>query len=88
MQLHVSMYRDIHTLQPYIIDFTQRGCHTLRCIYVFLWISEQTAIISQYIVNCFCNRHDVCLLRGTDRNKSISLYNNQLSTSAQQFYYC
>ena len=26
----VSMYRDIHTLQPYIIDFTQRGCHTLR----------------------------------------------------------
>jgi len=24
------MYRDIHTLQPYIIDFTQRGCHTLR----------------------------------------------------------
>jgi len=26
----VCMYRDIHTLQPYIIDFTQRGCHTLR----------------------------------------------------------
>jgi len=28
----VCMYRDIHTLQPYIIDFTQRGCHTLRRI--------------------------------------------------------
>ena len=28
----VWMYRDIHTLQPYIIDFTQRGCHTLRYI--------------------------------------------------------
>jgi len=26
----VCMYRDIHTLQPYIIDFTERGCHTLR----------------------------------------------------------
>ena len=26
----VCMYRDIHTLQPYIIDFTQRGCQTLR----------------------------------------------------------
>ena len=26
----VCMYIDIHTLQPYIIDFTQRGCHTLR----------------------------------------------------------
>ena len=26
----VCMYRDIHTLQPYIVDFTQRGCHTLR----------------------------------------------------------
>ena len=26
----VCMYRDINTLQPYIIDFTQRGCHTLR----------------------------------------------------------
>ena len=26
----VCMYRDIHTLQPYIIDLTQRGCHTLR----------------------------------------------------------
>jgi len=26
----VCMYRDIHTLQPYIIDFTQLGCHTLR----------------------------------------------------------
>jgi len=24
------MHRDIHTLQPYIIDFTQRGCHTLK----------------------------------------------------------
>ena len=29
----VCMYRDIHTLQPYIIDFTQRGCHTLRYIF-------------------------------------------------------
>jgi len=29
----VCMYRDIHTLQPYIIDFTQRGCHTLRQVY-------------------------------------------------------
>ena len=28
----VCIYRDIHTLQPYIIDFTQRGCHTLRFI--------------------------------------------------------
>ena len=28
----VCMYRDIHTLQPYIIDFTQRGCHTLRFV--------------------------------------------------------
>jgi len=28
----VCMYRDIHTLQPYIIDFTQRGCDTLRSI--------------------------------------------------------
>ena len=27
----VCMYRDIHTLQPYIIDLTQRGCHTLSC---------------------------------------------------------
>jgi hypothetical protein len=26
----VCMYRDIHTLQLYIIDLTQRGCHTLR----------------------------------------------------------
>ena len=26
----VCMYRDINTLKPYIIDFTQRGCHTLR----------------------------------------------------------
>ena len=26
----VCMYRDIHTIQPYITDFTQRGCHTLR----------------------------------------------------------
>ena len=26
----VCMYRDIHTLQPYITDFTQRGCHTLK----------------------------------------------------------
>jgi len=26
----VCTYRDIHTLQPYIIDFTQWGCHTLR----------------------------------------------------------
>ena len=26
----VCMYRDIHILQPYIIDFIQRGCHTLR----------------------------------------------------------
>ena len=26
----VCVYRDIHTLQPYIIDFTQLGCHTLR----------------------------------------------------------
>ena len=26
----VCMYRDIDTIQPYIIDFTQRGCHTLR----------------------------------------------------------
>ena len=31
----VCMYRDIHTLQPYIIDFTQRGCHTLR-LYVYI----------------------------------------------------
>ena len=29
----VCMYRNIHTLQPYIIDFTQRGCHTLRFDY-------------------------------------------------------
>ena len=42
----VCMYRDIHTLQPYIIDFTQRGCHTLRLgnhafifvVFIFLFI--------------------------------------------------
>ena len=28
----VCIYRDIHTLQPYIIDFTQRGCHTLSSL--------------------------------------------------------
>ena len=33
----VCMYRDIHTLQPYIIDFTQRGCHTLRLILYKIW---------------------------------------------------
>ena len=32
----VCMYRDIHTLQPYIIDFIQRGCHTLRLCRVSL----------------------------------------------------
>ena len=31
----VCMYRDIHTLQPYIIDFTQRGWHTLRLLQTF-----------------------------------------------------
>ena len=34
------MYRDIHTLQPYIIDFTQRGCHTLRFkTHILCWVS-------------------------------------------------
>jgi len=40
----VCMYRDIHTLQPYIIDFTQRGCHTLRLIYRFSRFQEQYLI--------------------------------------------
>jgi len=34
----------------------------------FVWISEQTAIISLYSINLmgFYNRDGVCLLRGTD----------------------
>jgi len=34
----------------------------------FVWISEQTAIISLYSINwlVFYNRDVVCLLRGTD----------------------
>ena len=28
----VCIYRDIYTVQLYIIDLTQRGCHTLRLI--------------------------------------------------------
>ena len=35
----------------------------------FVWISEQTAIISLYSINWlvdFYNRGGVCLLRGTD----------------------
>ena len=34
----------------------------------FVWISQQTAIISLYNINCFNTRDAVCLLRGTDWN--------------------
>jgi hypothetical protein len=32
----------------------------------FVWISEQTAIISLYSIDWFYNTDGVCLLRGTD----------------------
>ena len=55
----VCMYRDIHTLQPYIVDFTQRGCHTLRfihiCFCVFAWEKEAKNNI-EFLLNAanFC----------------------------------
>jgi len=42
------MYRDIHTLQPYIIDFTQRGCHTLR----YVWILVRRLLLSGGVLVC------------------------------------
>ena len=44
----VCMYIDIHTLQPYIIDLTQRGCHTLRLRPLYLYLNEK-----EY--SSFCN---------------------------------
>jgi len=41
----LCMYRDIHTLQPYIIDFTQRGCHTLRQVLIICFINAVTVSI-------------------------------------------
>jgi len=46
----VCMYRDIHTLQPYIIDFTQRGCHTLR-------LNLTTLVLSTFSVRWLALNH-------------------------------
>ena len=51
-----------------------RSAHT-AVFMCFVWISEQTAIISLYNINWlfFYNRDAVCLLRGTDW---IFIYNS------------
>ena len=55
----VCIYRDIHTLQPYIIDFTQRGCHilsywldTYRCFISFFY-SENTPLLNPPLSHLF-----------------------------------
>ena len=55
----VCLYRDIHTLQPYIIDFTQRGCHTLRLFKSFssLWRSIRSIFLNFDINAQRQNRH-------------------------------
>jgi len=53
----VCMCRDIHTLQPYIIDFTQRGCHTLRLSMIFTGIPRSSKLFLCY--SSF-DRHFVC----------------------------
>ena len=64
----VCMYRDIHTLQLYIIDLTQRGCHTLRLftcvaanllvkIVMFVDVVDGCVNVS---LELFCNQSDVC----------------------------
>ena len=48
----VCMYRDIHTLQPYIIDFTQRGCHTLRLRLTAVFTrTDQWSVPTQGLIN-------------------------------------
>jgi hypothetical protein len=54
------MHRQFNIQQFYVLS--------THCIYCFVWISEQTAIISLYNINWlvgFYNRNGVCLLRGT-----------------------
>ena len=50
----VCMYRDIHTLQPYIIDFTQRGCHTLSSSSLFVRRDNDFSAVSYWEYSQFC----------------------------------
>ena len=55
----VCMYRDIHTLQPHIIDFTQRGCHTLRSqIFVFSKHIHVSEILVSVVNNYFLQQNE------------------------------
>ena len=82
----VCMYRDIHTLQPYVIDFTQRGCHTLRlCIRkisrlrlqknVTLW----TEVCSEGAPDAYCRRTDRQAYN-TQKLKDLTIVTWQQST--------
>jgi hypothetical protein len=60
------MYRTVVTIGTASVTFTfQRSAHTV--FMCFVWILEQTAIISLYNIDCLVFITDgVCLLRGTD----------------------
>jgi len=63
------MYRTLVTICTTSLTFTiLRSAHTAVFV-CFVWISEQTAIISILSIDwlVFYNRDGECLLRGTDR---------------------
>jgi len=62
-----SLYSPVVTVRTADLTFTVlRSGHTRTIFMRFVWISEQTAIISLYSINCFYIRDGECLLRGTD----------------------
>ena len=88
----VCMYRDIHTLQPYIIDFTQRGCHTLRPKSKF-YICTSSGVSSFFWIygGCYgnsasCRERTLYQLSGKIFKYIETHLNNQLNDKSTMVY--